>query len=327
MGNATLFYSSQSRTPSKTLGESFPTLLDSRESATVLQTNPLSDDGLVPHRINEAAVWLLKTIMGGLQTLFGFGPRLFFDIYYSITEDIKDSLVCDLEAVQTCSKWTVSLHKGVLVVGFWFWLWFLVCAAFRLEILAAMSLPLMGVLTLRLCYGYSWTCVPMIPSCFLEDVYQSISHYFPKVILIPQPLWRNATCADVGIVEVACLKTCQEAPFFYTSEQTVIAWILAEAGSSIADYVIDVFEVLPVVDPIQLRADTLVKQKVVLDNEYGLMMSNRLCAAIGTYRLVPYLLLLLIVISSLIFLIRALVTQGFLWLYMAGMVFVTSFVE
>ena len=327
MSNATLFYSSQSRTPSKTLAESFPTLLDSRESATVLQTNPLSDDGSVPHRIDEAAVWLLKTIMGGLQTLFGFGPRLFFDIYYSITEDIKDSLVCDLEAVQTCSKWTVSLHKGLLVVGFWFWLWFLVCAAFRLEILAAMSLPLMGVLTLRLCYGYSWTCVPMIPSCFLEDVYQSISHYFPKVILIPQPLWRNATCADVGIVEVACLKTCQEAPFFYTSEQTVIAWILAEAGSSIADYVIDVFEVLPVVDPIQLRADTLVKQKVVLDNEHGLMMSNRLCAAIGTYRLVPYLLLLLIVISSLVFLIRALVTQGFLWLYMAGMVFVTSFVE
>ena len=327
MSNATLFYSSQSRTPSKTLGQSFPTLLDSRESVTILQTNPNHDDGSVPDTIDEYAVWLLKTIMGGLQKLFGFGPRIFFDIYYSITEEIKDNLVCDLEAVQTCSKWSVSLRHGVLVVGFWFWLWFLVCAAFRLEILAALSLPWMGVMIFRLCYGYSWTCLPMVPSCFLEDVYQSISHYFPKMILIPQPLWRNATCADVGVIQAACLMTCQEAPFFYSSKQAVIAWILAEAGSSIADYVIDVCEVFPVVDPVQLRTDTLVKQKVVLDNEHGLMMSNRLCAAIGTYRLVPYVLLFLLLVTSLVLLIRVLVTQTLTCVSWLALLYVTTFVE
>ena len=322
VGNATLFYAANSVAPNSSLRHAFPALQDSTKSTTVFQQNVDSRNSR-----SDVLVRFIMWVAEGTAEWLGFRRSFFYDLFYTLSLEIKDQLVCDIEAVQTCSKWRVTLSNGIFVVGSWFFVWFLVCAAFRLQLLAALSLPLFYVMLMRLCYGYAWTCFPLIPSCLLEDVYTSIVRFFPPMILIPSTLWRSTACADAGVVDPNCLKTCQDSPFLYTSLQSVIAWILAESGSTLAKMAIDLFESVPVLDVPQLRIDVAVRAKVIDDQDVDLLTGHRLCAAIGSYRLAPYLVLLMLTLVAMAVLVQSLSTYIFSSFMIFGAVFVASFTE
>jgi len=88
--------------------------------------------------------------------------------------------MCNLIAVQTCSKWNVSIGNGLLVVSTYFFVIFLLLSAFKLDFCAVFAVPFLWVL--RLCCGYSWTCVPLLPPCLIEDIYTTTQALFPKHI-------------------------------------------------------------------------------------------------------------------------------------------------
>ena len=322
LGNATLGYAANSTPPTLSLRQSFPSLKDSTDSSTVFRQN-------VDSRKSRSDV-LVRFIMWtaeGLAEWLGFRVTFFYDLFYTLSLEITDQLVCDIEAIQTCSKWRVSLSNGIFVVGSWFFVWFLVCAAFRLQLLAALTLPLFYVILMRLCYGYAWTCFPLIPTCLLEDLYTSIIRFFPPMIIIPAPLWRSTACADQALIQPNCLKTCQDSPFLYTSLQSVVAWILAESGSTLAKMAIDLFESFPVLDVPQLRIDVAVRSKVIEDQNVDLLTGHQLCAAIGSYRLAPYLVLLMLSFVALAVLVQSLSTYIYSSFMIFGAVFVASFTE
>ena len=147
------------------------------------------------------------------------------------------------------------------------------------------------------------------------------------MILIPAPLWRSTECADAAVVEPNCLRTCQDAPFSYTSLQTVVAWILAELGSAVSTFVVDWAEQIPGADVPQLRIDVMVREKVLDDQSQDLVMAHRLCAAIGSYRLVPYLVLLMLALVALTVVVQGMSTYIFSSFMIMGSVFVASFME
>ena len=322
VGNATLFYQANSAFPTGSLRNSYPKLKDSAESDTVFQSNVDRRDSR-----SDDLVRFIMWVTEATAEWLGFRAAFFYDLFYTLTEEISDQLVCDLEAVQTCSKWRVSLVNGIFVVGSWFFVWFLVCNALRLQLLAALSLPLFYVMLMRLCYGYAWTCFPLVPTCLLEDVYTSIQRFFPPMILIPAPLWRSAECADKAEITPNCLKTCQDAPFSYTSMQTVVAWILAELGSAVSTFVIDWAGKIPGVDVPQLRINVMVRAKALDDESHDLVMAHRLCAAIGSYRLVPYLVLLMLALVALTVVVQGLSTYIFSGFMIVGSVLVASFTD
>ena len=167
----------------------------------------------------------------------------------------------------------------------------------------------------------------MIPTCLLEDLYTSIIRFFPPMIIIPAPLWRSTACADQALIQPNCLKTCQDSPFLYTSLQSVVAWLLAESGSTLANMAIDLFESFPVLDVPQLRIDVAVRSKVIEDQNVDLLTGHRLCAAIGSYRLAPYLVLLMLSFVALAVLVQSLSTYIYSSFMIFGAVFVASFTE
>ena len=145
--------------------------------------------------------------------------------------------------------------------------------------------------------------MPLLPVCLIEDLYTTINDVFPKQILIPQALWLNTTCADQAVVLAACLKTCQDEPFAYTNLQAVLAWGLAEAGANVTQ----VTGLLPSL----LRFNTslfleqiLRSSKVLDDKDPSLVGSNRLCAAVNSYRLVSYVAGLAVALALAVLLLR-----------------------
>jgi len=88
-------------------------------------------------------------------------------------------------------------------------------------------------------------------------------------------------------VRAACLKTCQDEPFAYTSLEPVLAWALAEAGANATTAAARLSSVLPLNSSLFLE-QMLRGAKALDDNDAGLVGGNRLCAAVNSYRLVPY---------------------------------------
>ena len=77
----------------------------------------------------------------------------------------------------------------------------------------------------------------------------------------------------------------------------------------------------------QLRIDVMVREKVLDDQSQDLVMAHRLCAAIGSYRLVPYLVLLMLALVTLTVVVQGLSTYIFSSFMIMGSVFVASFME
>jgi hypothetical protein len=318
-GNATLFYASQSGMPATTLRDSFPRLRASATAAGPLTANP--DSKLRNDPLIHGIMWLLTRVLNAL----GLHASFLYDMLYSLMSELQQNVVCDLEALQTCSRWRVKMSHGVVVIAFYFLMWYLVLASFRLEFVAIMSLPLFWIMLLRLCYGYSWTCFPALPACLLEDVYTSVGFVFPKAILIPQALWLNAACADKALAEAACLKTCQDSPFFYTSAQSAMAWYMAELGGSATESMLDLVEWQTVVDVSRLRQHISVNSKVLADNDLGLVSGHRLCAGINSYRVMPYMLLSLLVVLLGLFVMRTATVQVYVAVTISLQCFIASF--
>ena len=90
---------------------------------------------------------------------------------------------------------------------------------------------------------------------------------------------------------------------------------------------IDLFESFPVLDVPQLRIDVAVRSKVIEDQNVDLLTGHRLCAAIGSYRLAPYLVLLMLSFVALAVLVQSLSTYIYSSFMIFGAVFVASFTE
>jgi len=275
-------------------------------------------------KINEPLVRGMIWLLNKGASALGLRETLFYDVVYSIFYEIENNIVCDLEAVQTCSKWTVSMGHGLVVVFVYFFVLIVLLSAFKLETFSMFAVPFLWIMLFRVCYGYSWTCAPLLPLCLFEDLYTTISAVFPKHLQIPQPLWRDTSCADLGLVEPSCLKTCQDEPFAFNDMQSVVAWALAETGANVSQAV-SVARRIPTVNATVLREQLLRSEKVLQDKDDSLVSSNRLCAAINSYRLVPYIALAFLALALLVVVLRVVLSLCFSAFTNAFAVFLPSF--
>jgi len=300
VGNASLAYKFRLPTPKVGLRSAFPRLSSASSAAAPLQRNANAG---APDSRPDPLVRGMMHLISQIARALGLQDTFFYDSVYSFLFEVEHSLACDLAAVQTCSKWTVRMGHGLIVVLVGYLAFVVLLTAFRLETFAVFVVPFLWLFLWRLCYGFSWTCVPLLPVCLVEDIYTTVGELFPKQILIPQTLWLNASCADQAVVRAACLKTCQDEPFAYTDLQAVLAWGLAETGAN-ATQAASVTSRVLLVNSSRLLEQILRSGKVLDDNDPGLVGGNRLCAAINSYRLVPYVAALAVALTLAVLVLR-----------------------
>ena len=295
------------------------------------QTNQNNSDPVVTVTI-DALDWVFTSI--------GFDPVDAYNLFYSLAVVARDSFECPYEAVQSCSHWRVRLWQGFIIVTFWFSIVSFVMRIFGISFASQFLLPLHTLALLRLCYGFTWTCFPMIPICAWQDFAESFDTVFPLQILIPDELKHTSAecvyavlkpstgCEDynkitTGVVasntthcmllskypSAECLKTCRDAPFEYESVLDVIAWAIAEIGNWAVKYFSNNAHRVPFFDDEAFVLNLVDRVNQLDRGKASLIRAHRICAVLSSYMLIPYILFFLVALAYVMTLVQLLGAQ------------------
>lgn len=146
---------------------------------------------------------------------------------------LKNSLVCDFEAVTFCRKESMPSRKNLVVsfmisYGIYLGISFLLDATMITGIIGpvwrifglAIFVPWMAF---QMAYGVGPACFPMVPTCLLQDVMLFVQQLFPERITWPDSLQLHPGCASSG-GQQPCLRSCRSDPFYFTSWESSISW-------------------------------------------------------------------------------------------------------
>ena len=311
------------------LREAWPVLLRTNASSV-----PSAGLSFTPPGLDSATLFTARVVARVLQAL-GVGPLVAYDLYYSVARVLEDSLVCDYESVQTCSRRRVRLEHGIVVVGVYVLAVYAFFALFGLGLLVALLLaPLLVLCLLQLCYGYSWTCLPMLPVCLWSDVTSALAVVLPLSLAVPSQLKKTtddcvgridasqeecyellrngfASVFDSSVREYAtcyyeqdyppekCLLSCRDSPFLYTSAADVFSWLLVELGGVFVDAAREAAAYFGRIADTDDFVRRLTLREATLGRQVGSadVSAHRICALLNMHMLVPYLAIALVVLS------------------------------
>jgi hypothetical protein len=256
-------------------------------------------------------------------------PRVVYDLIYSVASAANASFTCPYHAVQTCSGWRRRLWQVLVIVVVWFSAATLLTNAVGLSFVNSLLVPFFSLVTLQLCYGYTWTFASMIPVCAWQDFTESIDSFLPLSLEIPDELKKididclhprtncDATqdlnsCLDLQRYPPArCLKKCRDAPFAFTSWTNVVAWGLAEVGPWGTDLAIANVERVPLLNHADFKTDLNTRIRTMQRTSADSVRAHHVCAILSAYMFVPYVVLVLLVLAFVASLAQALAAQLF----------------
>jgi hypothetical protein len=292
---------------------------------------PVGEDAVPEHLLEppEHSDLLIQLSADAVNATLGAAdvrPSVFYDLFYSVVMAANASFTCPYEAVQTCSHWRVRLWHGFVIVSLYFSIVALLAGTVGFSFVMAFVLSsLFSIALLQLCYGYMWTCAPMIPVCAWQDLTESVNALLPLSIDIPDELKKTSPqcrgCKNPSLPcpkpllrypEPDCLKSCRDSPFAYTSASSVVEWALAETwfiDPWAAKFALDNSHRVPLFDHAQFNKK--LKSNIVALHRAspGFIRAQRLCAGLSTYLLIPYMMLILFAISFLTVLVPLITAQ------------------
>jgi len=167
-------HNSLQRQPAKTLRDAWPQIVEpDAENALPGFSTEHTDDMLVQ---------LASDTVNATLDAFDIRPTVFYNFLFSIASAANTSFSCPYEVVQTCSGWQVHLWQGLVIVIFYFCVASLLTSAVGLSFISALLVPFFSFALWQLCYGYTWTCLPMIPVCAFQDLTESINVLLPLTL-------------------------------------------------------------------------------------------------------------------------------------------------
>jgi hypothetical protein len=195
-----------------------------------------------------------------VQNFLGISPgniRLFFTSAPGIPRDIltarnlaKDMLMCDFESVMQCTRHNRRIFVSLVIS----YLIYLIVSVFMTFVgipgVSRMFFYAIPLVALWLSYGLSPMCLPMIPTCMLSDVIESIQVVLPAKITWPDalqvypgcigPKWYdlNATVqippqfANISRFTSACMLPCRDTPFYFDGWESSLAWVVCTLNAT-----------------------------------------------------------------------------------------------
>ena len=248
--------------------------------------------------VSASVLWVVRSLMRELRLDSGNLRTIFL----ALTSNIMKNLQCNLEQVQTCSGWEVRILNAVLVVLVYAVVIYYLMSALNLSMFAVLILPSLPFLVMYLAYGYTPACVPLIPTCFLPDVYNTLEYLFPKAMSVPNILFRDSVRAPAQLtacrefLRTECLKDCTLAPFEYGVWTDVLAWACVEVGADIYEPVVGLLESVGFAGNVRLTIAT--KKNVYELAEQSLVDANRICAFVSFYKVLPLILFLILILFA-----------------------------
>ena len=193
-----------------------------------------------------------------------------------------------------------------------------------LSFISALFVPFFSLALWQLCYGYTWTCLPMIPVCAFQDLTESINILLPLTLELPDDLKKtDAACLELcpnsdsfssrlcfpRYPSAKCTKSCKDSPFAYTSASSVAAWIIVEIGPAATNYALNQSKLIPFFHYEKFNRELLSHTVTLQRGSEEFLRAHRLCAGLSSYMLFPYLLLVLLVLGLISTMLTLLASQ------------------
>jgi hypothetical protein len=299
--------------PAEALKDAWPKLLEPDvENALPEYVAESSDDKLVQ---------LATDTVNATLHAFDIRPDVFYNFLFSVASGANMSFTCPYEAVQTCSAWKVRLWQGLIIIIFYFCVIALLLNTVGLSFLSSLLIPIFSLLLLQLCYGYMWTCLPMVPVCAWQDLTESINVLLPITLELPDDLKKtDAICLEPCAYSLSarclprypsakCTKSCKETPFAYTSATSVVTWTLAEIGPWATQYALNNSHHVPFLQHERFNRELISHILTLRRGSSDFVRAHRLCAGLSSYMLFPYILLILLALSLISTMLTLLASQ------------------
>jgi hypothetical protein len=251
----------------------------------------LASEGVV----TASVLWLIEFIM----SLFESSPNLVFDVSASGIEELVTAIKCDFEAVQTCSKWRVHVFTALIVACVYYFIVYVLFSAVGLALPVIVAFGVVIPVVMYWSYGYSPLCFPSIPVCLYDDILWSLQQFTPKNIELPAVWYKNGTCAAYNTTISMlgpCIRRCSDRPFSYLEWYDPLSWWMVDFNGeswlawAVRESFVSVLFSEDTKYDIQSSVDFRVQVLGTQNDE--LIYTNRICAALTTYKLLPFLMLL-----------------------------------
>lgn len=218
-------------------------------------------NGQVP--LSGAGSVLVDAVLDAVRSVVPSGPEAaagFFTLRrgngvdpdaLTIGNLVHDTLVCDFDSVMFCGRvspasggGTTRTRRNILVcffvsVALWlvvaFVLSLLPIGGNTLMILVIVSmLTLVPGTTIQLAYGIAPTCLPMVPTCIVQDIIYVAKQTLPMRIEWPRALQREPGCMQdvewyarlsASSTSSGCQIGCDQDPFGFAGWEESLAWI------------------------------------------------------------------------------------------------------
>lgn len=131
----------------------------------------------------------LITDVAGIDMAYvvGFfaGPLKPEDGTLTLAKLIKQWTSCDFQNVMDCQKKRTNTFVGILAVVLWMVILYAATGTVGAFVLGGVSVP---AVVMWYTYGYSPSCIPMIPTCVVEDVFSIFAWIVPLQFVWPTTL-------------------------------------------------------------------------------------------------------------------------------------------
>lgn len=247
---------------------------------------------------------IVSMVMGGFKSfivdilgidiryVIGFFTGKLTDDGLTLIKTAKGILKCDYKSVMDCQSKRSNFFTGALGV-----LLLLTLLYMSLGSMGALVLGGLGVVPLILwyVYGYSPSCLPMIPVCAVTDLLDTITWLIPIQLEWPSMLQKVPGCAmNESIPYQDCFIPCSDPPFRYVGWEATIAWAACDWND---DWCIK--KVMPWArdNNFIILWSELVDKYNAIDNDrtgitppdYGRIDAERFCFVVTIFNIVPYL--------------------------------------
>ena len=249
--------------------------------------------------VTAASVGVVRRAM----TAAGLTAHYVMDVCMAVGSETLFFARCNLRSVQTCERWHMRLQDGIVVATGYAGSVMFLLSAVRLSLVTNMLIAvglfsLSSAAVMYLCYGYSPRCVPLVPTCFVRDLYTTVEAFFPRQLRVPYALlhtnMHSALLRETCTLWLTpdCLARCVDVPFLYRDWRAVLAWTVAELDSDALELEL---QSLAALAPLGI-ADGLTPLMEMKRNVYRLgdpstISANRICAVLRGYTAVPALIL------------------------------------
>lgn len=207
----------------------------------------------------SAAFYFVAGALGSSSRQDGWARNISASFAYFFSDDAenRDALtagnlarsmvVCDFEAVTFCRKQQQGgPPRRNLVMSF-----LVAYAVFVIICTLVESIPVVGLalsplwkglalsifvpgLAFQLAYGVGPACIPMVPTCLMEEILVHLQTMVPIKIVWPDSLQTSAGCignATTAQAKQQCMRSCRAEPFYFRSWESSVSWVVCNLAT------------------------------------------------------------------------------------------------